>query len=65
MAKRKKTAPRTPDEKLEVIRTAAWHDYPVSGIDVMLAEIESGYLGGSNPDPGPVHFGAPKFGPTD
>ena len=52
-------------KKLEVIRTAARHNYPVSGIGIMLAEIESGYVTGATPDPGPVHFGAPKFRPTD
>jgi hypothetical protein len=30
-------------KKLDVIRSAAKHDYPVSGIDGMLAEIERGY----------------------
>jgi hypothetical protein len=30
-------------KKLEVIRAAAQHDYPVSAIDGMLAEIERGY----------------------
>jgi hypothetical protein len=30
-------------KKLEVIRTAAQYDYPVSDIDRLLAEIESGY----------------------
>ena len=30
-------------KKLEVIRAAARYDYPVSDIDGMLAEIESGY----------------------
>jgi hypothetical protein len=30
-------------KKLEVIRAAAQHDYPVSAIDDMLAEIEKGY----------------------
>ena len=30
-------------KKLEIIRNAARHDYPVSDIDSMLAEIESGY----------------------
>lgn len=30
-------------KKLEVIRAAARHDYPVSDIDGMLAEIEKGY----------------------
>ncbi len=33
--------------KLEVIRKAVEHDYPVGDIDSMLAEIESGY--GSGP----------------
>jgi len=30
-------------KKLDVIRSAAKHDYPVSDIDGMLAEIERGY----------------------
>ena len=30
-------------KKIEVIRAAAQHEYPVSDIDSMLAEIESGY----------------------
>jgi hypothetical protein len=34
-------------KKLEVIRAAARHDYPVSDIDRMLAEIEKGYGMGS------------------
>ena len=65
MAKRKKTVPRNPAEKLEAIRSAARHDYPVSNISVMLAEIEGGYLLGNNPDPGPVQPGAPKSRLTD
>ena len=36
-------------KKLEVIRAAAQHDYPVSDIDAMLAEIEKGYGMGSRP----------------
>lgn len=32
-------------KKLEVIRTAARYEYPVSDIGTMLAEIESGYVG--------------------
>lgn len=35
-------------KKLEVIRAAARHDYPVSDIDSMLAEIERGYRSGSH-----------------
>jgi hypothetical protein len=35
-------------KKLEVIRAAAGHDYPVSDIDGMLAEIERGYGMGSH-----------------
>jgi hypothetical protein len=65
MAKRKKVASPSPRKKLEVIRTAARHNYPVSSIGTMLTEIESGYVNGSNLDPGPVHFDPPKFGPTD
>jgi hypothetical protein len=36
-------------KKLEVIRAAARYDYPVSDIDVMLAEIERGYATGAQP----------------
>jgi len=36
-------------KKLEVIRAAARHDYPVSDIDGMLAEIERGYVTGGQP----------------
>jgi len=32
--------------KLDVVRSAARHAYPVADIDRMLAEIESGYLTG-------------------
>lgn len=34
------------DKKLEIIRAAARHDFPVSDIGGMLAEIESGYASG-------------------
>jgi hypothetical protein len=33
-------------KKLEVVRAAARHAFPVSDIEQMLGEIESGYLGG-------------------
>ena len=33
-------------KKLEIIRTAARHQYPVADIDSMLAEIEAGYTSG-------------------
>jgi len=36
-------------KKLELIRAAAQHDYPVSDIDDMLAEIERGYGTGAHP----------------
>lgn len=36
-------------KKLEVIRAAAQHDYPVSTIDDMLAEIERGYGTSAHP----------------
>jgi hypothetical protein len=36
-------------QKLEVICAAALHDYPVSDIDDMLAEIERGYGTGAHP----------------
>jgi len=34
-------------KKLEIIRLAAQHQYPVGDIDIMLAEIETGYIGGT------------------
>ncbi len=36
-------------KKLEVIRAAVRHDYPVGDIDGMLAEIERGYATGAQP----------------
>ncbi len=36
-------------KKLEVIRAAAEHEYPVSDIEGMLAEIEKGYGTGAQP----------------
>jgi hypothetical protein len=36
-------------KKLEVIRAATQHDYPVSDIEGMLAEIERGYGTGTHP----------------
>jgi hypothetical protein len=36
-------------KKLEVIRAGAQHDYPVSDIDGMLAEIEKGYVPDTQP----------------
>jgi hypothetical protein len=36
-------------KKLEIIRAAAQHDYPVTDIDDMLAEIERGYGTGTHP----------------
>ena len=36
-------------KKLEAIRTAAKHEFPVSDIDRMLAEIEQGYGSGDHP----------------
>jgi len=37
------------DKKLEAIRAAAKHEFPVSEIDDMLAEIEQGYGSGDHP----------------
>lgn len=34
-------------KKLEIIRAAAQHQYPVGDIDTMLAEIEAGYATGA------------------
>jgi hypothetical protein len=36
-------------KKLEAIRTAAKHEFPVCDIDRMLAEIEQGYGSGEHP----------------
>ena len=36
-------------KKLEIIRAAAQHNYPVSDIDGMLTEIERGYGTGAHP----------------
>jgi hypothetical protein len=36
-------------KKLEVIRAAAQHDYPVADMAAMLAEIERGYAPGEHP----------------
>jgi hypothetical protein len=38
-----------PGKKLEVIRAAARHDYPVGDIEQVLAEIEKGYGSGVRP----------------
>ena len=35
------------DRKLAVIRAAAQHEFPSGDIDHMLAEIETGYMGGT------------------
>jgi len=47
MARRREPVGGT-GKMLEVIRAAARHDYPVSDIDDMLAEIEKGYGVGSH-----------------
>jgi hypothetical protein len=36
-------------KKLEALRIATQHQFPVGDIDQMLAEIEAGYLGGQHP----------------
>lgn len=35
-------------KKLEVVRSAVRHAFPTADIDVMLGEIDRGYLGGSD-----------------
>lgn len=40
---------RDADRKLAAVRAAARHELPTADIERMLAEIESGYLGGSSP----------------
>jgi hypothetical protein len=39
------------EKKLAVIRAAAKHNFPTADIDVMLEEIERGYLSGPGPQP--------------
>ena len=34
--------------RLEIIRLTAQHQYPIGDIDVMIPEIEAGYIGGSS-----------------
>ena len=36
------------DKKLEVIRAAAQHNYPIADVDVILAQIEKGYRSGAH-----------------
>jgi len=43
MAKRRQVILDSIRKKLQLIRAAALHQYPVGDIDSMLAEIESGY----------------------
>lgn len=46
---RTRESPADLGKKLAVVRAAARHEFPAGEIDVMLAEIESGYSGGSSP----------------
>lgn len=39
------------NKKLAIIRAAAKHDFPTADIEVMLEEIERGYLSGPGPHP--------------
>ncbi|MDO8666597.1 MAG: hypothetical protein Q7J79_08290 [Gemmatimonadales bacterium] len=46
---RRQEPERDADRKLAAVRAAARHDLPTADIDTMLAQIESGYLGGASP----------------
>jgi len=46
---RRQEPERDADRKLAAVRAAARHDLPTADIDTMLAQIESGYLGGPSP----------------
>ncbi len=46
---RRQEPERDADRKLAAVRAAARHDLPPPDIDTMLAQIESGYLGGPSP----------------
>ncbi|MEK6769985.1 MAG: antitoxin [Gemmatimonadota bacterium] len=46
---RRREPERDADRKLAAVRAAARHDLPTADIDTMLAQIESGYLGGPSP----------------
>jgi hypothetical protein len=48
LARRREPGARV-GKKLEVIRGAVRHDFPLANIDRMLAEIESGYGSGTHP----------------
>ena len=49
---RRREPTRSIEKKLAAIRAAARYQSPVADIDQMLAEIERGYLAGSNRDSG-------------
>ena len=49
---RRREPTRSVEKKLAAIRAAARYQSPVADIDQMLAEIERGYLAGSNRDSG-------------
>ena len=49
---RRREPTRSVEKKLEAVRIAARHQFPVADIDQMLAEIEKGYLAGSSRDSG-------------
>lgn len=46
---RRRQPRRDAGRKLQAIRAAATHAFPTADIEQMLAEIESGYLGGTRP----------------
>ena len=46
---RRRQPARDAGRKLQAIRAAARHEFPIADIDQMLAEIEAGYLGPSQP----------------
>ena len=46
---RRREPERDADRKLAAVRAAARHALPTADIDTMLAQIESGYLGGPSP----------------
>jgi len=46
---RTRESPADVGKKLDVVRAAARHEFPSGEIEAMLAEIETGYAGGSSP----------------
>lgn len=45
---RRREPTQSPERKLDAVRAAVRHEFPTAEIERMLAEVESGYLGGAD-----------------